>query len=88
MHHVYILYSKSRDRFYVGYSQDPCKRLLRHNEGINRSTKSGRPWILLWTRAFTDKTEALRFERAIKDRKSRIYIQRLASSGQNASGES
>ena len=84
MHHVYILYSHSRDRYYVGYSQDPWKRLLRHNEGINRSTKSGRPWILLWTRPFECKADALRYERAVKNRKSRTYLQRLAESGQTS----
>ncbi len=43
-HYVYILYSVSKDRYYIGSSADTEKRLLRHNAGVTPSTKAGRPW--------------------------------------------
>ncbi|WP_410266623.1 GIY-YIG nuclease family protein [Cyclobacterium sp.] len=37
---VYILYSASLDRFYVGQTQDLETRLQRHNSGRNKSSIS------------------------------------------------
>jgi len=36
MYYIYFLYSESADKYYVGHSQDPFKRLeqLRHAKGI------------------------------------------------------
>ncbi|RYE30299.1 MAG: GIY-YIG nuclease family protein, partial [Sphingobacteriales bacterium] len=31
MFYIYILYSPSADKFYVGYSTDPIRRLVEHN---------------------------------------------------------
>ncbi|TVQ03106.1 MAG: hypothetical protein EA359_10385 [Balneolaceae bacterium] len=42
MFYLYILYSKSRDRFYTGQCNDVGDRYLRHNLRKNKSTKSGR----------------------------------------------
>ncbi|WP_010665657.1 GIY-YIG nuclease family protein, partial [Marinilabilia salmonicolor] len=43
-HYVYILYSTSRDHYYIGSASDIQERLNRHNAGATPSTKSGRPW--------------------------------------------
>ena len=47
MFHLYILWSESRKRFYVGHSADLDDRLLRHNEGRSKATKAGGPWQLV-----------------------------------------
>jgi predicted GIY-YIG superfamily endonuclease len=31
MYHVYIIYSKVKDKFYIGQTEDVTKRLLEHN---------------------------------------------------------
>jgi len=31
MFYIYILYSVSSDKFYVGYTNDPYRRLIEHN---------------------------------------------------------
>ena len=67
----YILYSSSRDRFYIGISNDVEGRLNRHNSGHSKSTKSGVPWILVCTKDFDSKSEAMRREYFIKSQKSR-----------------
>jgi putative endonuclease len=40
---VYILYSQSRDRYYIGSCSNIQTRLERHNAGATPSTKPGRP---------------------------------------------
>ena len=74
---VYILYSQSRDRYYVGYSRDPFSRLDEHNMGATTSTKNGRPWILVYFEDCDDKSAAIKLECKIKRMKSRKYIESL-----------
>jgi len=76
-YYVYILYSKSKDKHYIGYSSDPDSRLLEHNLGATTSTRPGRPWILVYVEKCSDKTAAIRREREIKKKKSRKYIENL-----------
>jgi putative endonuclease len=84
MHHVYIIYSASRDQYYKGYTGlSPELRLERHNEGWTRSTKSGIPWKLVFIKSFGSKSEALKFERFLKKQKNREFIERLLDSDQN-----
>lgn len=73
-YHVYILYSKSLDRYYVGSSGDINDRLSRHNAGCSKSTKAGIPWELTYTQAFETRAMAVQRELYIKSRKSRKYI--------------
>ena len=74
---VYIIYSDSTDKYYVGYSKDVDLRLERHNLGWSKSTKAGIPWSLVYTESFDSKSEALQRERFIKKQKSRKYIEAL-----------
>jgi putative endonuclease len=74
---IYILYSQSRDRYYIGYSQNPEERLSEHNAGATTSTRSGVPWLLVYKEECIDKTSAIKRENAIKKMKSRKYIERL-----------
>ncbi|MDP5082280.1 MAG: GIY-YIG nuclease family protein [Winogradskyella sp.] len=74
---TYILYSKSKDRFYVGHTADVEDRLNRHNSGRSKSTKYGMPWEIAYTKEFTTKPEAYQFEMLIKSKKSRDFIIQL-----------
>jgi putative endonuclease len=78
-YYVYILYSQSRDRYYIGYSQNPEERLLEHNAGATTSTRTGIPWKIEYKEECEDKTSAIRRENKIKKMKSRKYIERLIS---------
>ncbi|WP_083937237.1 GIY-YIG nuclease family protein [Lewinella cohaerens] len=46
LHHVYILYSPSKDRYYTGYSSNVNDRLERHNGGRSKSTRSGQFFLV------------------------------------------
>ena len=77
MYYTYIIYSKSRNNYYVGYTQNLKLRLERHNCGWSRSTKSGIPWEIVYEEEFSSKTEAIKREHEIKNRKSRKYLENL-----------
>jgi len=79
-YYVYILYSKSRDRYYTGYSSDPEERVVEHNLGATVSTRTGRPWILVYTEEFDNKSTAIKRETTIKSMKSRKYLEDLINS--------
>ena len=84
MYWGYIIYSKSKDRFYVGSTgAGPEIRLLRHNEGWTRSTKACIPWELKFVKSFDSKTDALQWERMLKKIKSRVFIESLILSEEN-----
>ena len=75
MHYVYILHSKSINKFYIGYSQNPTTRLEFHNSEFNKIwSQRGKPWSLEITFPFNDKKDALRAEKHIKRQKSANYI--------------
>jgi len=76
-HFVYILHSQSKDRYYIGSCADIIKRLERHNAGATLSTKAYRPWKVVYSERFNDKSQALKRENYIKRMKSRKYIEGL-----------
>jgi putative endonuclease len=75
--YTYILYSPKCDRYYIGASEDPLKRLARHNAGQVTSTKNCRPYNLLKSKEFKTFSEALSEERRLKKMKSRVYIEKI-----------
>ena len=78
MFYVYILYSSKIDRYYIGYSENPEKRLLeKHNLGYVKSTKIGVPYILKSKKLFQTEIEAIQEERRLKKAKNRKYLEYL-----------
>ncbi len=74
---VYILYSSSLKKHYVGQTKDLKNRLYRHNKGYEKFTKNGCPWILLWNKQVENRTDAVRLERKIKSRGAKRFIEDL-----------
>jgi putative endonuclease len=66
MHYVYIIYSISCNTFYKGYSANPKKRLLQHNNGEAVYTRRTNDWKLVYIEIFNNKSDALKREKAIK----------------------
>ena len=79
MYYVYILYSATADKYYVGHSTDPWQRLQQHNTAEKNSfTSKFRPWELVALfEAGSSRAEALKIERWIKKQKSRNLILQL-----------
>ncbi|HEC21160.1 MAG TPA: GIY-YIG nuclease family protein [Candidatus Peregrinibacteria bacterium] len=69
MYTVYILKSKVKERYYIGSTGNLDDRIVRHNQGRNKSTKAHRPWNVALTENYKTKKEALKRERKIKSYK-------------------
>ncbi len=59
---VYVLKSLSSNRSYVGHSKDLTNRVEEHNNGKSKSTRSHRPWHLIYSEQFNTRSEAVRRE--------------------------
>ncbi len=66
--HVYILYSESLKRYYVGSTEDVEERLKEHNAGKTISTHAGIPWDLVHTESYQTRSQAINQEHKIKAR--------------------
>ena len=76
-YYVYILYSKSIDRYYTGVTYSPELRLARHLSKLSRFTKQADDWILVKSFEFRTRAEAMKCERMIKSMKSRKYVEQI-----------
>ena len=76
---VYILYSESLDKYYVGSTENIDLRLHIHNNPMEarKFTAKGIPWTLKLKMDCDNKSIALKAERSIKSMKSRKFIERL-----------
>ena len=77
MYIVYILKSRVAGRYYVGSTSNLDDRIIRHNQGRNKSTKAYRPWNVILTEEYEIKEEALKRERQIKKYKGGEAFKRL-----------
>ena len=71
---TYILYSNSAQRFLTGSCDDLERRLHRHNESRDPSTKYGVPWKLVWLQKCKDRSEARKLELKIKKRGAKRFL--------------
>ncbi|RYE30301.1 MAG: hypothetical protein EOP48_32070 [Sphingobacteriales bacterium] len=69
------------DKFYLGYSTYPIRRLLEHNSTPHDTyTSKHRPWILKTHFSCSEhQAEAIRIERFIKKQKSRKLLEQLCN---------
>ena len=81
MYYLYILFSASSNKYYVGYTEDVDRRLHEHNHSERTAyTSKHRPWLLKKQIALTnDRGFAMRIEKAVKRTKSRIVIEKIIS---------
>ena len=79
MFFIYIIYSEPSDLYYVGYSDDPKRRLIEHNnKPCNTYTSKHRPWVLKAVfKCGPTEADAIRIERFIKKQKSRNLLEKL-----------
>jgi putative endonuclease len=75
MYTVYILYSESYDKIYIGYTSDLDQRFLSHNElGKKGWTIQFRPWRIIHTEAYETKSAAMAREKELKGGQGRAWI--------------
>ena len=74
MYFVYILWSSKLSKRYVGATEYVQKRLHEHNQGNNKFSKGGIPWILIHQEEYLTKTEALKRENFLKSGQGRKWL--------------
>lgn len=74
MYYVYILKSSKSSTLYYGYTANLKKRIIEHNDGKSKYTKSLIPWKLVWYCAFPTKKQAEDFELYIKSGSGKAFV--------------
>ena len=80
MFFVYVLFSESAKRRYVGMSASPEDRLKQHNAGYTKSTKAYRPWKIVYTESFDTLEEARNKEVYLKSGIGREFLNKVLHS--------
>ena len=69
-YHVYIIWSDTGHRFYIGVTEDVGRRLRDHNAGISKWTKRyAGTWRLVWQQPSPSLSEARVLENWLKRQK-------------------
>ncbi len=74
MYWVYVLYSDRIKKFYTGYTSNLEKRLDHHNYGLDRWSKRGIPWKIVYFEKYNTKRDALVRENFFKSGKGRELV--------------
>ncbi len=79
MHFLYIVYSKSQNKYYVGETNNVEERVVKHNLHFydNSFTKIAEDWELKFSFECENKEVAIYLEKFIKKMKSRIFIEKI-----------
>ncbi len=79
MHYLYIIYSKSLNKYYVGESHDVKKRLEQHKNHHYKSNFSriASDWELLLQKQLKNREQALYLEKFIKRMKSKKFTEKV-----------
>jgi putative endonuclease len=79
MHYVYIIKSLKDNHIYVGHTNDLARRFKEHNSGLAESTKSRKPFKLLYYEACNLLPDAVKREKSLKTGFGRAYLKRRLS---------
>ncbi len=75
--YVYILQSLKDFSFYIGQCDDLDCRMSKHFDGMSKYTASKRPLRLVYFEVHPNRSAAIKREREIKLKKSRMYLEWL-----------
>ena len=76
-YYVYILRTVAEPhRFYVGFTEDLAQRLHAHNAGQCPHTSKHRPWQIKAAIGYSDREQALAFERYLKTPSGRAFAKK------------
>jgi putative endonuclease len=74
MFFTYILQSEKDSSLYIGQTNNLTDRLLRHNQGRNQYTKTKTPWILIYSKEFETRSQAVQLEMKLKAWKNKDRV--------------
>jgi putative endonuclease len=71
---VYILFSETKKRYYIGYTSNLEERIIRHNQKSKGFTGNVNDWKVVYIEEYETKENAQQRELQIKSWKSRVKI--------------
>jgi putative endonuclease len=74
---VLILKSQKDNKHYIGFTSDVNKRLEFNNSGLQRSTRTRIPFVLIYSEEYASRQEALSREKYIKSLKGGEALKKL-----------
>lgn len=77
MFYVYVLQSLKDNKLYIGFTSDLKRRFKEHNNGESKSTKSRKPFELLYYEAHKSERDARRRERYLKTDKGKSDLKQM-----------
>ena len=79
MHFVYVIYSSSKDSYYIGETVNVEERIIQHQQHLYAGsyTKIASDWELAFLLTCKDRASALKAEKHLKKGKSKVYLKRL-----------
>lgn len=87
-YYIYILFSQSINRFYIGYSGDVTKRVKQHNENTSdKYTGRAKDWVIKAVFKTPTKSDAIVLERFLKKQKSSVFIEKIIDPNYPLSGK-
>lgn len=80
--YLYILKSLKTNRYYIGSSENPQRRLTEfHNLGKVKATKNSLPWKIVFVQEYLEIKTARQIEYKLKSFKSRKILEKIISDG-------
>jgi putative endonuclease len=80
MFRVYLLYSPSSTKTYVGFTNDIERRMQEHNFTERKGfTLRYRPWVLVYSEIFEKKSDAMQREKFFKSGFGREEVKKIIS---------
>ena len=66
-----MIVSKKDNRYtsYVGYTNNLENRLKKHNEGKGAKSTRGKKWLLIYSKKFKNRKDAMKYEYFLKNNK-------------------
>ncbi len=80
MFYTYVLQSEVDNHLYVGYTKNLKLRFEKHNKGYVESTKSRRPFNLIYYEACLSQSDAIRREKYLKTYHGKQFIHKRLKS--------
>jgi putative endonuclease len=77
MYVVYVLYCLKYNTKYIGQTNDLIRRMNDHLNGRVAYTKTRKPFLLVYTKPFKTRSEAVEHERYLKSRSGRRYLDKI-----------
>jgi len=65
-YYIYIIRSEKDKSYYTGLTKNLGRRLKEHNRSDTKTTRSKKPWRLIYSKKLTDRKEARKREKFLK----------------------